>query len=148
MVPNVVIPKKFRVLKFIQYTGLECPNTHPRLYCNKMVEVIHNDKFIQDSLSGSALSSYMTLDNTKVKKWSDLTDAFLRKYKFNIDIALDQTSLMVMEKGNKETVREFTHRWNNKALHVQPSLLEKEMMTLFANTFKSPYYEYLIGSSA
>jgi hypothetical protein len=148
MVPNVVIPKKFKVLKFIQYTRLECPNIHLRLYCNKMVEVIHNDKFIQDSLSGSALSSYMALDNTRVKKWSDLTDAFLRKYKFNIDIALDQTSLMVMEKGNKETVREFTHRWNNKALHVQPSLLEKEMMTLFANTFKSPYYEYLIGSSA
>jgi hypothetical protein len=33
-------------------------------------------------------------------------------------------------------------------LHLQPSLLEKEMVTLFANTFKSPYYEYLMGSSA
>jgi hypothetical protein len=113
-----------------------------------MAEVIHNDKFFQDSLSGSALSSYMTLDNTRVKKWSDLVDAFLRKYKFNIDIALDQTSLMVMEKGNNETMREYAHRWKNKALHLQPSLLEKEMVTLFANTFKSPYYEYLMGSSA
>ena len=148
MVPNVVVPKKFRVLKFIKYTGLECPNTHLRSYCNKMAEVIHNDKFFQDSLSGSALSSYMTLDNTRVKKWSDLVDAFLRKYKFNIDIALDQTSLMVMEKGNNETMREYAHRWKNKALHLQPSLLEKEMVTLFANTFKSPYYEYLMGSSA
>jgi hypothetical protein len=31
----------------------------------------------------------MTLDNTRVKKWSDLVDDFLKEYKFNIDIALD-----------------------------------------------------------
>ena len=31
---------------------------------------------------------------------------------------------------------------------MHPSLLEKEMVTLFANTFKSPSYKYLIGSSA
>jgi len=33
-------------------------------------------------------------------------------------------------------------------MHVQPPLLKNEMVTLFTNTFKSPYYEYLIGSSA
>jgi len=53
-----------------------------------------------------------------------------------------------MEKSNKKTVKEYAYIWKNKALHVQQSLLEKEMVTLFANTFKSPYYEYLIGSYA
>jgi hypothetical protein len=52
----------------------------------------------------------MTLDNTRIKKYSDLVDAFLKQYKFNIDIALDWTSLIVMEKSNKETVREYAHR--------------------------------------
>ena len=55
--------------------------------------------------------SSKTLDNTRVKKWSDLTDAFLKQYKFNIDITPNQTSLMVMEKSKKEIVREYTHRW-------------------------------------
>jgi len=32
-------------------------------------------------------------------------------------------------------------------MHIQPSLLEKEMMNLFINTFKSLYYEYLMGNS-
>jgi hypothetical protein len=77
-----------------------------------------------------------------------LADAFLKQYKFNIDIALDRTSLMIIEKNNKETVREYARRWKNKALHVQLPLLEKEMVTLIANTFKSPYYEYLMGSFA
>jgi hypothetical protein len=42
----------------------------------------------------------------------------LKEYKFNIDITLDRMSLMVMEKSNKEIVREYTHRWKNKAMHI------------------------------
>ena len=28
LVPNIVVPKDFRIPEFIKYTGLECPNTH------------------------------------------------------------------------------------------------------------------------
>jgi len=60
LVPNIIIPKNFRILQFIKYTRLECPNTHLRSYCNKMVEVIYDDRmliyFFQDNLTGSALS--------------------------------------------------------------------------------------------
>jgi len=31
-------------------------------------------------------------------------------------------------------------------MHVQPPLLEKKMVTLLANTFKSQYYEHLMGN--
>jgi len=76
LVPNIIVPKNFRIPEFIKYTGLECPNTHLRSYCNKMAEVIYDDKlliyFFQDSLTGFALSWYMRLDNAKVKKWKDL----------------------------------------------------------------------------
>jgi len=80
LVPNIVIPKKFRVLEFVKYTRMECPKTHLRSYYNKMVEVIHDDKlliyFFQDSLTGSTLSWYMRLDNARIKKWTDMVDAF------------------------------------------------------------------------
>jgi hypothetical protein len=60
LVPNVVVPKEFRVPEFIKYTGTECPVTHLKSYCNKMAEVVNDEKllihFFQDSLSGSALS--------------------------------------------------------------------------------------------
>jgi hypothetical protein len=152
LVPSIVIPKKFRVPEFVKYTGMECPNTHLRSYCNKMAEVIHDDKiliyFFQDSLTGSALSWYMRLDNMRIKKWADLADAFLKQYRFNLEIAPDRTSLMTMEKGNQESVRAYAQRWRDQAIHVQPPLIETEMVTLFANTFKAPYYEHLMGSSA
>jgi hypothetical protein len=60
LVPNVVIPKKFRVPEFVKYTGTQCPVTHLKTYCNKMVEVVYDEKllihFFQDSLSDVALT--------------------------------------------------------------------------------------------
>jgi hypothetical protein len=72
LVPNVAVPKEFRVPEFIKYTGTECPVTHLKSYCNKMTEVVNDEKllihFFQDSLSGLALSWYTRLDNTKIRK--------------------------------------------------------------------------------
>jgi len=115
LVPNVVIPKKFRVPEFIRYTGTQCPVTHLKAYYNKMAEVVDDEKllihFFQDNLSGAALTWYMQLDNTKVKKWKDLVDAFMRQYKFNIDVGPDRSSLQAMEKDSKKSIREYTQRW-------------------------------------
>jgi len=152
LVPHIVVLKEFRVSDFIKYTRLECPYTHLRSYYNKMAGMIHNDNmliyFFQDSLAGSALSWYMRLDNIKIKTWKDLVDAFLKQYKFNLEIAPDRTILMAMEKENQESVRAYMQRWRDKATYVQPPLIDTEMVMLFANTFQSPYYEHLIGSSA
>jgi len=117
-----------------------------------MAEVVDDEKllihFFQDSLSDAALTWYMRLDNTKVKIWRDLVDAFMRQYKFNIDVGPDRLSLQVMEKNNKESIREYAWRWSEVAAQVNPPILEKEMISLFSNTFKALYFEYLVRSSA
>jgi hypothetical protein len=55
---------------------------------------------------------------------------------------------MAIEKENQESLSAYTQKWRDKATYVQPSLIDTEMVMLFANTFQSPYYEHLIGSSA
>jgi hypothetical protein len=76
LVPNVVILKKFRALKFVKYIGTQFLITHLKAYCNKMAEVVNDKKplihFFQDNLSDTALTWYIWLDNTKVKKYKDL----------------------------------------------------------------------------
>jgi hypothetical protein len=52
-----------------------------------------------------------------------------------------------MEKNNKESIREYARRWSEVAAQVNPPMLEKEMISLFSNTFKAPYFEYLVRSS-
>jgi hypothetical protein len=65
-----------------------------------------------------------------------------------MNIAPDRTSLSNLEKRNKESIREYAQRWRDLVVQVHPSLLDKEMVTLFANTLKTPCYEHVMGSSA
>jgi len=46
LVPNIVIPKKFRVPEFVKYTGTRCPITHLKAYYNKMAEVVDDEKLL------------------------------------------------------------------------------------------------------
>ena len=47
LVPNMIIPKNFRVSEFIKYTKNQCPITHLKLYCNKMAEVVYDRSSLQ-----------------------------------------------------------------------------------------------------
>ena len=100
-----------------------------------MAEVVYDEKllihFFQDSLSDVALTWYIRLDNTKIKKWKDLVDDFIRQYKFNMDMGPNRSSLQTMKKNNKESIREYTQRWCETTAEVNPLLLEKEMINLF-----------------
>jgi hypothetical protein len=80
------------------------------------------------------------LNSSKINKWKDPIDTFLKQYKFNFETAPDKTILMAMEKGNQESVWTYAQRWRDKVTHVQPPLIETKMVMLFANTFKSSYY--------
>jgi hypothetical protein len=72
LVPNIVIPNKFRVPEFVKHTRTQCLVTHLKAYCNKIAEVVDDEKlfihFFQDSLRGTALTWYMRLENTKVNR--------------------------------------------------------------------------------
>jgi len=76
-----------------------------------MTEVVHDEKplmhVFQDSLNGATLSWYMKLDNTKIRRWKDLVDEFVKQYKYNMDIAPDGTNLSNLEKKDKESIREY-----------------------------------------
>ena len=77
-----------------------------------------------------------------------MVDAFVKQYKYNMDIAPDRTSLSNIEKKDKKSIREYAQRWRESAAQVHPPLLDKEMVSLFANTLKAPYYKHVMGSSA
>jgi hypothetical protein len=116
-----------------------------------MTEVVHDEKllmyFFQDSLNEVTLSWYMRLDNTKIQRWKDLVDVFVKQYKYNIEIASAKTNLSNLEEGDKESIREYAQRWRVSATQVHPPLLDKKMVNLFADTLNAPYYEHGIGSS-
>jgi len=150
LVPDVVIPPKFKVPDFEKYKGASCPKNHLTMYCRKMAAHAGNEKllihFFQDSLAGTALSWYMHLEPTRIRTWNDLVDAFLKQYKYNVDMAPDRLQLQNMSKRNNETFKEYAQRWRELAAQVEPPLHDKEMVTMFMGTLQSPFYEHMVGS--
>ncbi|XP_057962129.1 uncharacterized protein LOC131153698 [Malania oleifera] len=48
LVPNVVLPPKFKMPDFEKFDGTTCPQTHLRMYCQSMAAYIDNEKLMLD----------------------------------------------------------------------------------------------------
>ena len=66
LVPNVVIPPKFRVLDFDRYKGTTSPKNQLKMYCWKIGTYSRDEKllmhFFQDSLAGALVIWYTNLE--------------------------------------------------------------------------------------
>ena len=151
LVPDLVLPPKFKVPTFDKYGGTKCPSAHLYMYCKKMTGYKSNDKLLihcfQDSLSRPATRGYNFLSQDQIKSWMDLAKAFLVQYKHMTDTALDRMSLQNMEKKTNETFREYAHKWQDLVAQVLPLLTNKELNKMFLNTLKASYYDRMIGNS-
>jgi len=84
LVPDVVIPPKFKVSDFDKYKRTTCPKNHLKMYSRKMGAYSENEKllmhFFQESLIGAAVTWYTNLEPSRVHSWKDLMVAFIRQY--------------------------------------------------------------------
>ena len=88
LVPDLVLPLKFKVPTFDKYDGTKCPSTHLYMYCRKMTGHTNND-----SLTGSVTKWYNQLSRENIRSWTDLAKAFLVQYKYMTELAPDRLSL-------------------------------------------------------
>jgi len=102
LVPNIVIPPKFKVPDFDKYKGTTFPKGHLRMYCRKMGAYSADKKllvhFFQDSLAGATVAWYTNMEASQIRSWKDLATAFIRQYQYNMDTAPDRNQLQSMTK--------------------------------------------------
>ena len=114
LVPNVKILVKFKVPDFEKYKGNTCPLSHLVMYARKMSTQTDNDQllihYFQDSLSGAALRWYMGLDSANIRSFNDLGEAFVKQYKYNMDMDPYRDQLRAMSQKDKETFKEYAQR--------------------------------------
>ena len=71
LVPDVVIPPKFKVPDFDKYKGTTCPKNHLMMYCQKMRAYSKDEKllmhFFQESLAGAAITWYTNLEASRIR---------------------------------------------------------------------------------
>ncbi|XP_050916417.1 uncharacterized protein LOC127131543 [Lathyrus oleraceus] len=152
LVPHVGLPSKFKVPDLPKYKGLSCPRSHVIMYCRKMESYIDNDDllihFFQDSLFGASLDWYIGLERSKIRSWKDLSEAFLKQYKYNLDMAPTRLQLQNQSCKRNKTFKEYAQRWREMASRVKPSLTDAELVDIFMGTLQGLYYEKMVGSSS
>ena len=97
LVPDVVIPPKFKMSKFEKYDGTKCPENHLATYCNKMMGHARNEDLLihvfYDSLTRAIAQWYMKLKKDQIRTWRDLARAFLERYKYMLETVPDRLTL-------------------------------------------------------
>ncbi|KAA3473943.1 RNA-directed DNA polymerase (Reverse transcriptase), Ribonuclease H [Gossypium australe] len=151
LVPDLVLPHKFKMPKFEKYNRTTCPEAHITMFCRRMAGYMNNDQLLihcfQDSLTGSASRWYNQLSRTNISSLRDLAQAFMRQYNHVTDMTPDRIMLQNMEKRANESFGQYAQRWREIAKQVQPPLLEKETTMLFINTLKEPFITHMIGNT-
>ena len=151
LVPNVKVPLKFKVPEFEKFKGNTCPQTHLIMYVRKMSMHTEDQRLLihcfQDSLTGPALRWYMGLDSSTIKTFHDLGEAFVKHYKYNVDMAPDRDQLRAMSQKDKESFKEYAQRWRELAAQITPPMEDKEMTKIFLKTLDSFFYERMVASA-
>ncbi|XP_052876244.1 uncharacterized protein LOC128282086 [Gossypium arboreum] len=70
LVPDLVLPPKFKTPDFEKYNGTSCLEAHITIFCRRMVGYVHNDQLLihcfQDSLVGSVAKWYNQLSRAQI----------------------------------------------------------------------------------
>ncbi|XP_052888077.1 uncharacterized protein LOC128296667 [Gossypium arboreum] len=76
LVPNLVLPPKFKMPEFERYNGTSCPEAHITMFCQRMTGYVNNDQllihYFQDSLSGAAAKWYNQLSRCNTPSLSPI----------------------------------------------------------------------------
>ena len=71
LVPDLVIPPKFKMPTFEKYDGTKCPENHLATYCSKMTGHAHNEDLLihvfYESFAGAAAQWYTKLKKDQIR---------------------------------------------------------------------------------
>ncbi|XP_016727154.2 uncharacterized protein [Gossypium hirsutum] len=111
LVPDLMLPPKFKTSEFEKYNGTSCPEAHITMFCRRMTGYVNNDQLLiycfQDSLIGSAAKWYNPLSRAQIGSWKDLAQAFMKQYGHVTDIAPDRITLQNIEKKPSESFKQY-----------------------------------------
>ncbi|XP_070037220.1 uncharacterized protein [Nicotiana tomentosiformis] len=146
--PDVELPEGYKPPKFEMFNRTSEPKVHLRTYCDKLVGVGKNEpirmKLFMRSLTGYALSWYISQDPKKWVSWVSMASDFMDRFRFNTKNAPDIFYIQNLKKKPTETLCEYATRWRSEAAKVRPALEEGQINKFFVRAQDPQYYERLM----
>ncbi|GKV48797.1 hypothetical protein SLEP1_g55589 [Rubroshorea leprosula] len=93
---------KFKQPDFDKYDDSGCPYAHLQMYARKMTAYANHERalihYFQDSLSGPASIWFSILNKKKIRTFKDVSQAFMKQYEYNINLAPTRDNLQRVTK--------------------------------------------------
>ncbi|XP_070029896.1 uncharacterized protein [Nicotiana sylvestris] len=146
--PDVELLEGYKPPKFEIFDGTGDPKMHLRTYCDKLVGVGKDErirmKLFMRSLTGDALSWYISQNPKKWVSWVSMTSDFTDRFRFNTKNAPDVFYIQNHKNKPIETFCAYATRWRFEAAKVRLALEEEWMNKFFVKDQDLQYYERLM----
>ncbi|PKI72916.1 hypothetical protein CRG98_006616, partial [Punica granatum] len=143
------LPLKVKMPEFEKYDGTKYPRHHLRHYHTKMLQYWDYEQFgvatFQESLSGSALNWFMSLQAEDIPSWVELAKKFVEQYQYNIKTPRSFLELSTMEMAEDQKFEKYATDWRSEAVKHFPPICKAQQIQMFHGTLKGAYYSHLMG---
>ena len=145
---QINLPLNFKMPKFEKYAWNGDLVAHLGHYCNQLRATGGREEllmaFFGESLLDLASKWFINRDIDKWNGWDDLASEFVQHFQYNIDLILDEKSLVNMKKKSTEGFREYAIRWREKAARVKPPMKESKLVEVFIQAQDKTYFQHLL----
>lgn len=108
---RVHVLDKFKMPTFKKYKGTSNLIQHIEMYQRLMNKYISNGSLMvqifQASLKGAAMQQYTNHQINCMDSWEVAVNAFIKHFKFNLDVAVSHDDLECAELKNGESLKEY-----------------------------------------
>ncbi|XP_058111259.1 uncharacterized protein LOC131254284 [Magnolia sinica] len=146
---DAMVPQDFEVPKFKRYDGTRYPMDHLRGFCGELNTMAGNDgafiRVFQKSLKGDALDWYTSLDYYQIKTWEQLSQAFIDRFVYNLNVAPERADLVALRQRNDESLSTYVGRWRAMADRMKTPIDDEEQIYKIIHLANPSISRYLVS---
>ena len=150
--PDAKLPDRFKAPDFAKFDGTGDPKTHLMGYVATMS--LHNlgnevmAQMFHQTLSGTALQWFLSLDAVRKRTWEDIGSAFVAQYDYNCLLKVTMRELEATKMTSKESFSDYVKRWRALASQMIDRPSEKDQIRTITRNLQPTLVPHLIASQA
>src|SRR6187397_1545743 len=86
---------------------------------------------------------YFSLDKEKTSSWESIVNAFIDRYKCNIQVETNHRELEILKQKENEGFTSFFNKWRETSTKMIEVPSEKEFVRLFIKNLQEKYSKHL-----
>src|SRR6185503_1786971 len=147
LVDKDLLPQKFNANDIPEFKATDNPYFHLRAF-EIIMSIKGIDKKVFPSLFSLSLETvcqqwFFSLEKEKTSTWDSIANAFVDRYKCNIEVETDHRELEILKQKENEGFTSFFNKWRETSAKMIEVLSEKESVSLFIKMLQEKYSKHL-----